>query len=60
MPAKEIAAHRRDLRKILALLGKSSQNQASIAQNLGEVYTRVKRLEELYQPLESGSATGNN
>src|SRR5215469_11840612 len=52
MPAKEIAAHRRDLRKIVALLGKSSQNQASIAQNLSEVYTRVKRLEELYQPLE--------
>ena len=60
MPAKEIAAHRRDLRKILALLDRSSQNQASIAQNLSEVYARLKRLEELYQPLESGAATGNN
>jgi hypothetical protein len=60
MPAKEIAAHRRNLRKILALLDRSSQNQALIAQNLSEVHTRIKRLEELYQPLESGSATGNN
>jgi hypothetical protein len=60
MPAKEIAVHRRNLRKILALLGKSSQNQALIAQNLSEVYTRVKRLEELYQPPASESATGNN
>jgi hypothetical protein len=60
MPAKEIAAHRRDLRKIVALLDKSSQNQTLIAQNLSEVYTRLKRLEELYQPLESGAATGNN
>jgi hypothetical protein len=60
MPAREIAAHRRNLRKILASLDRSSQNQALIAQNLSEAYTRIKRLEELYQPLESGSATGNN
>jgi hypothetical protein len=60
MPAREIATHRRNLRKILALLDRSSQNQALIAQNLSEADTRIKRIEELYQPLESGSATGNN
>ena len=58
MPAQEIAAHRRNLGKIVALLDRSSQNQALITQNLSEVYTRIKRLEELYQPLESGSITG--
>ena len=60
MPAKEIAAHRRNLQKILASLDKSSQNQALIAQNLSEAHTRVKRLEELYQPPASGSPTENN
>jgi hypothetical protein len=60
MPAREVAAHRRNLRKIVASLDRSSQNQALITQNLSEVYTRIKRLEELYQPLESRSATGNN
>jgi hypothetical protein len=58
MPAREITAHRRNLGKILALLGRSSQTQALIAQNLSEVYTRIKRLEELYQPPEFGPATG--
>jgi chromosome segregation ATPase len=58
MPAQEIAAHRRNLGKIVASLDKSSQTQALITQNLSEAYARIKRLEELYQPLESGSATG--
>ena len=60
MPAKEIAAHRRNLQKILASLDKSSQNQALIAQNLSEAHTRVKRLEELYQPVASAAPTENN
>jgi septal ring factor EnvC (AmiA/AmiB activator) len=60
MPAKEIAAHRRNLQKIIASLDRSSQNQALIVQNLSEASTRVKRLEELYQPPASGSPTGNN
>jgi hypothetical protein len=60
MPAREVAAHRRNLQRILALLGRSSQNQTLIAQNLSEVYTRINRLEKLYQPPTSASVSENN
>jgi len=52
---KELTTHRRELRKISTLLTKSTQTQTSIAHGLSEVYARVKRLEELYQPAETST-----